>query len=1158
MVNPSINELIKEIEFLKKKLDESESIHFINSCSQILLTFSEQNELSKSDLESYQLFCETVKQTLVFESVWISKNTPQYPAEFLAGNIAFEKQIVTDIINLEKLNKEQITIAQALEINQIKIWEQNYIQSHFSIYQNLATTAYEYNLIAFSFTLTNNQTFTFQAIVNSQYTLQPSQAEHLRAIVINTFKQITYKQNITHLQNYSKQLIKENKKIKHHEKFLSAILENIPDMIFLKDSEHLRFEHFNLAGEKLLGYKRDELIGKNDFDFFPEEQAKAFILKDREALNNKNNITIEEEKIDTIHGTRILHTVKLALLDENGNPTHLLGISKDITNKKIIEQELSESRKIAEENTRILKENYQELLTTEEELRSSNEALQKTSEKLKIKIDELKIAGKKSAKSEALLQNITDCLPAYIAEVDINTLKFTFVNQPFARLLSKTKEQILDSTLSEIWGEEELQKDLPNIEKVKNGKLTSYVKEYISKNQKYHLQINYTPVYNSEEELITFIILAHDISEQIQASNELINIKNKAIKSNANIQAILENTTSRIWAIDRDYRIVYINQIFKDEYELHFGIKLDIGSHIVDSLPKELQSVWKARYDRVFQNEQFIIEDQIPFSPDNIVYIQISMNPISVDGNVIGASFFGKNVSKQKQAELEIIKAKEAAEESEYRFKTLHNASFGGIAIHDKGLILDCNQGLSDITEYSHEELVNSDGLRLIAPESLALVMNKITQKVTTPYEAVGLKKSGKKYPLRIEARMIPYKGKKVRVTEFRDITYEKEVEQELVKAKEAAEENEKLKSAFLQNMSHEIRTPLNAICGFSQMLEKDELSKEKRKSFISIILNGSNQLLSIVNDVLTISALETNQEEIKEETFSVNFTLMQMLQVFEPLAQKQNLKLYTRFALSDKLAMINTDKVKFTQIFHNLISNSLKFTDKGYVEFGYTLENNIENNMQYYQFFVKDSGIGIDINVQHKIFDRFVQADKTIQTNYGGNGLGLAISKGFIELMGGNIWVESQAHIGTTFYFTLPIFSQSRQNQAIAEEVFKMQTKKILVAEDEKFNYLFLEEILHELSLDVLHAKTGKECIAIFQANKDIHLILMDIKMPDMDGYEATIEIKKINPQVKVIAQSAYALEHEIIRYGGIFDDYFTKPIDAQKLINLLKDNYL
>jgi len=284
----------------------------------------------------------------------------------------------------------------------------------------------------------------------------------------------------------------------------------------------------------------------------------------------------------------------------------------------------------------------------------------------------------------------------------------------------------------------------------------------------------------------------------------------------------------------------------------------------------------------------------------------------------------------------------------------------------------------------------------------------------------------------------------------------------------------------------------------------------------------------------------------------------MQMLDFFETMAQKQNLKIYTRFALADDLAMIKTDRVKFRQILHNLISNSLKFTDKGFIEFGYTLENNVENNMHYYQFFVKDSGIGIDISAHHKIFDRFIQADKTIQTNYGGNGLGLAISKGFIELMGGNIWVESQPYKGATFYFTLPFFMQDKQQIAGADEIFKIPTRKILVAEDEEFNYLFLEEILHELNLQVLHAKTGKECLEIFQAQSDIELILMDIKMPDMDGYEATKEIKRINPQVKVIAQSAYALEHEIKKYGDIFDDYFTKPIDAKKLLNLLKDIYL
>ncbi|MBN1251157.1 MAG: PAS domain-containing protein [Bacteroidales bacterium] len=379
-----------------------------------------------------------------------------------------------------------------------------------------------------------------------------------------------------------------------------------------------------------------------------------------------------------------------------------------------------------------------------------------------------------------------------------------------------------------------------------------------------------------------------------------------------------------------------------------------------------------------------------------------------------------------------------------------------------------------------------------------------------------------------------------------KDITDYKLTQKELIAAKEKAEESDRLKSAFLQNLSHEIRTPLNAICGFSGRLNKSNLSEEKRNSFVSIIQNSSNQLLSIISHVLTISALETNQEKVYIDKVCINNIIVDLLAIFKQQTVNQNISLYAKQPLNDKQSEIYTDKTKTTQILSNLISNAMKFTHEGFIEFGYNLKDN------ELEFYVKDSGIGIKVELQEKIFERFGQADLSINRKYGGTGLGLAISKGFTELLGGKIWVNSEIDKGSTFYFTIPYKPVNEVDKAKTDNSEKLVNKKpvILVAEDEEFNFLYIEELLIDFDYKLIHAKDGQETVDIFKTNPDISLILMDIKMPIMDGHTAAKLIKEIKPDLQIIAQSAYALEHEIEKYSGIFDDYLTKPITEDILI--------
>jgi PAS domain S-box-containing protein len=506
---------------------------------------------------------------------------------------------------------------------------------------------------------------------------------------------------------------------------------------------------------------------------------------------------------------------------------------------------------------------------------------------------------------------------------------------------------------------------------------------------------------------------------------------------------------------------------------------------------------------------------------------------------------------KDNLAELEI--ARESAEHSKRLQQMLFEILPIGLALTTMtGELVTVNKAYTEIIGYTEEETLKLTYWDITPEKYLAWENEKLNQLALTgfygPYEKEYRHKSGELVPVRLLGRIVTINNEKYIWSSVENISEKKEQEQELFKAKVIAEENDRLKTAFLQNMSHEIRTPLNAICGFSGMLNKPELSTEKRMSFVTIIQNSSNQLLSIVSDILTISSLETKQEKLAIEEVCVNNIIIELLAIFKQQAINQNISLYAKQSLNDNQSQIFTDKTKLTQIMTNLISNAIKFTHEGYIEFGYILKPTEES--AELEFYVKDSGIGIQKEMYEKIFERFRQADTSINKKYGGTGLGLAISKSFVELLDGRIWLDSKPGSGSTFYFTIPYKPVHEMNKAIFSDEKTNGRKTILVAEDEEYNFLLIEELLSNFNLNVIHAKDGLETVDICKANSRIDLILMDIKMPVMDGYEAAILIKSVCPALPIVAQSAYALEHEKAKYESIFDDYLTKPLNEDELI--------
>ena len=378
-----------------------------------------------------------------------------------------------------------------------------------------------------------------------------------------------------------------------------------------------------------------------------------------------------------------------------------------------------------------------------------------------------------------------------------------------------------------------------------------------------------------------------------------------------------------------------------------------------------------------------------------------------------------------------------------------------------------------------------------------------------------------------------------------------------LAEAKKKAEESDRLKSAFLANMSHEIRTPMNGILGFADLLKEPELTGEAQQKYVNIIQRSGERMLNIINDLISISKIESGQMELILSETNINEVIDYLFTFFKQETDIKGLQLSVKNTLPLKESEIITDKEKLYAILTNLIKNAIKYTNRGSIEFGYILKGD------EIEFFVKDSGIGIPEDKLESVFERFVQVDHSMSSNYEGAGLGLAITKSYVEMLGGKIWIKSGGNIsGSVFYFTIPYRKKHKKIEKIEKEIIyqknnnPMKDLTILIVEDEESSDLYLTELLKDKCKALLHASNGEEAVIICRENHNVDLVLLDIKMPVMDGYKAAGLIKKINKNIIIIAQTAYALtgDREKALAAGC-DEYLSKPIKKADLMKILQE---
>ena len=550
---------------------------------------------------------------------------------------------------------------------------------------------------------------------------------------------------------------------------------------------------------------------------------------------------------------------------------------------------------------------------------------------------------------------------------------------------------------------------------------------------------------------------------------------------------------------------------------------------------------------------------------------------IKKDGTRFPVEIYGRNIMfKGREVRLAIIRdiserveTEKKLQQNEIKFKTLFEYAGDAILVGDEnGYIVDMNGRFSELTGYDRNELIGYFVEKIFTKESLKRNPLKFDLLKKVPLiisEREVLCKDGRIIPIEMNTTLME---NNYHLAIIRDLSERKKNQLELMEknmelqlAKEKAEENDKLKSEFLANMSHEIRTPMNGILGFARMLGEDDIDKEQQKFYIDIIENSSNQLMRIIDDILEISILETKQVKIVEHPINLNRLFLELFTIYDHQAKNNKTPLYLKTVLPDDKVTIYVDDVKLRKVICNLIDNALRYTNEGYIELGYELKG----DALYIR--IKDTGIGIPKDKQKKIFERFSQADKHLSREYGGLGLGLSIAKENTELMGGKILVASEEGKGSEFTLVIPykpVNTEDEENEiknkdrAIVEaEGINRHDLTVLIAEDEEVNFFYLTTIISKLNknIDILHAKTGAEAVEICRNNDKIDLVLMDIKMPKLNGLDATRMIREFRPGLNIIIQSAYSTfedRHNALDAGC--NEFLEKPINVELFKDILK----
>lgn len=575
--------------------------------------------------------------------------------------------------------------------------------------------------------------------------------------------------------------------------------------------------------------------------------------------------------------------------------------------------------------------------------------------------------------------------------------------------------------------------------------------------------------------------------------------------------------------------------------------------------PKVLKSgyqnndFYKNLWDTVLSGKEWTGEILNKKKNGDLYWEKASIAPISDEnGKIVNFVAIKHDITELKVHE-------EKLRQSENWYKSIFgNTGTATCIIDADNTISLVNNKFEELSGYSKEEI---EGIKLwtefVSPRDLVKMMEyheKRFEKQDAPkmYEFTFITRNGEKKNILLTVDLISETNKAV--ASLLDITERKKFEAELINAKEKAEESVRLKSAFISTMSHELRTPLNVILGFSALIDQDTPTAEML-DMVKIINTSGNDLLSIIESVFDISMLKAKEAKINKDSCSISELFVKFnyyLAAEQSKKNKEHISISFVPAPNSEDLIINTDKTLVSQLITNLLNNAIKFTSKGSIEYGYNINN------RDITFFVKDTGIGIPADKIDIIFDQFRQVDDSHTRKYGGVGLGLSICKEIATLLNGDLWVESEYNSGSVFYFHLSNVLEHKNKEEVKtfqdKSIPNLEDRNILIAEDLELNYLLISKMIKKTKANIFWAKNGQDAIYLVEEKPEIDTILMDIRMPILNGYEATAEIKRVRPDIYIIAQTAYALEEEKEKiFEAGCDAYISKPIERKKLFEAL-----
>lgn len=655
------------------------------------------------------------------------------------------------------------------------------------------------------------------------------------------------------------------------------------------------------------------------------------------------------------------------------------------------------------------------------------------------------------------------------------------------------------------------------------------------------------PFLKEERDLLnTFAALLSDIIKRKETENHL-----KASEHRASL--ITENTSSLISLIDPGGSVDYASPSHKNLGYNPDKLINTPGFNLIhpDDKPQLSSKLEKANAGKL---DHINIEFKILNTDGSYHYMEGTFDAIrNPEGKLESIIMVADDITSRKKVE-------EALRESEQKYRDLVEDLGEGIVIMDKNFNINfANPAAESIMGVERGGLTNRSVRQFTNATSQRKIEAEITKRAhgkKSSYEIELVRPDGATRWVQLTAvpKFDQQGNFQYSMGIIRDITQNKIYYEELVAAKEMAEESDRLKSAFLAIMSHELRTPLNAIIGFSNLIE-NELPVEESKEYLQIINREGHHLLEIIESMFDISILETKEATLNNDRFILKdfFNLLDTeITSIKSAHGKDHLEINKHLPESYEEVELNADESKLKRAMHVLLDNAVKFTSEGHVEYGITI------NDQQPVFYVSDTGIGIPKDQQAIIFKKFRMVDESHTRQYGGVGLGLALCNKIADLLRGKVWVKSEEGAGATFKFALPNTSLKTEVKMEEKESKSgnpnLTGKQIIIAEDEETNFEFLNIMLRKLGATIYRAYNGKEAIKLASENKDIDLIIMDIKMPVMNGYTATQKIREFNKEAPIIAVTAYAMAGDDIKAKEAgCDDHLSKPFRKEKLMRMI-----